>query len=117
MLRPGFARISLPYFMSDSEIAFVLEALKMVATEGWKLLPQYIINPETGEWRHNSNTVRVTYTLNDAFFIFLFFYNIFLIINRDFREDLGEIFYTTLLKVNVLFLISCVRPWRNTSWK
>lgn len=57
MLRPGFARVSIPYFMSDSEIAYVLEALKMVATEGWKLLPQYILNPETGEWRHNTNTV------------------------------------------------------------
>lgn len=64
MLRPGFARVSIPFFMSDSEIAFVLEALKMVATEGWKLLPQYILNPETGEWRHNTNTV--------PFFLFLF---------------------------------------------
>ena len=57
MLRPGFARISLPFFMPDSEVAYVLEALKMVATEGWKLLPQYILNPETGEWRHHTNTV------------------------------------------------------------
>ncbi|XP_065345604.1 uncharacterized protein LOC135943120 isoform X2 [Cloeon dipterum] len=57
MLRPGFSRISLPYFMSDEEVAFVLEALKMVALEGWKLLPQYILNPETGEWRHRSNLV------------------------------------------------------------
>lgn len=46
MLRPGFARISLPYFMSDSEVGFILEAVKMVATEAWKLLPQYILNPE-----------------------------------------------------------------------
>ncbi|XP_047121332.1 uncharacterized protein LOC124804985 [Schistocerca piceifrons] len=57
MLRPGFARISLPFFMADQEVAFVLEAIKMVATEGWKLLPQYILNPETGEWRHHTNTV------------------------------------------------------------
>ncbi|PNF15326.1 hypothetical protein B7P43_G00938 [Cryptotermes secundus] len=57
MLRPGFARISLPFFMSDSEVAFVLEALKMVATEAWKLLPQYILYPETGEWRHHTNIV------------------------------------------------------------
>ncbi|XP_034934386.1 uncharacterized protein [Chelonus insularis] len=56
-LRPGFARVSLPYFMSEAELAFVLEALKMVATEGWKLLPQYILNPETGEWRHHTNSV------------------------------------------------------------
>lgn len=56
-LRPGFARLSFPYFMSEAEVAFVLEALKMVATEGWKLLPQYVLNPDTGEWRHHTNSV------------------------------------------------------------
>lgn len=29
----------------------------MVATEGWKLLPQYVLNPDTGEWRHHTNSV------------------------------------------------------------
>lgn len=43
--------------MSEAELAFVLEALKMVATEGWKLLPQYVLNPDTGEWRHHTNSV------------------------------------------------------------
>lgn len=57
LLRPGFTRISLPYFMSDTEVAFVMEALKMVATEGWKLLPQYVMIPETGEWRHHTNSL------------------------------------------------------------
>ncbi|XP_017891306.1 uncharacterized protein LOC108631698 [Ceratina calcarata] len=56
-LRPGFAKLSFPYFMSEAEVAFVLEALKMVATEGWKLLPQYVLNPDTGEWRHHTNSV------------------------------------------------------------
>ncbi|XP_029666836.1 uncharacterized protein LOC115237739 [Formica exsecta] len=56
-LRPGFARLSFPYFMTEAEVAFVLEALKMVATEGWKLLPQYVLNPDTGEWRHHTNSV------------------------------------------------------------
>lgn len=56
-LRPGFAKLSFPYFMSEAEVAFVLEALKMVATEGWKLLPQYGLNPDTGEWRHQTNSV------------------------------------------------------------
>lgn len=53
-LRPGFFRISLPYFISESELAFILEALKMVATEAWKILPQYTVNPETGVWTHHS---------------------------------------------------------------
>ncbi|KAL0111828.1 hypothetical protein PUN28_013190 [Cardiocondyla obscurior] len=57
VLRPGFARLSFPYFMTEAEVAFVLEALKMVATEGWKLLPQYVLNPDTGEWRHHTNSV------------------------------------------------------------
>lgn len=56
-LRPGFCRVSLPFFMSDAELAFVLEALKMVATEGWKILPQYVVNPETGQWRHHTCSV------------------------------------------------------------
>lgn len=43
--------------MSEGELAFVLEALKMVATEGWKILPQYVVNAETGQWRHHSSSV------------------------------------------------------------
>lgn len=53
-LRPGFCRVSLPYFMSESELAFVLEAMKMVATEGWKILPQYVVNQKTGQWKHHT---------------------------------------------------------------
>ena len=56
-MRPGFVRLTFPYFMTEAEVAFVLEALKMVATEGWKLLPQYVLDPETGEWRHHINSI------------------------------------------------------------
>lgn len=56
-LRPGFIRITFPFFMSDSEIGYILEALKMVATEAWKLLPQYAVDDKTGEWRHLSNSL------------------------------------------------------------
>ncbi|XP_039747703.1 uncharacterized protein LOC120624937 isoform X4 [Pararge aegeria] len=56
-LRPGFCRVSLPFFMSENELAFVLEALKMVATEGWKILPQYVVNSETGQWKHHACSV------------------------------------------------------------
>uniref|UniRef100_A0A336LW48 CSON006245 protein n=1 Tax=Culicoides sonorensis TaxID=179676 RepID=A0A336LW48_CULSO len=56
-LSPGYTRITLPFFMSDNEVGFILEALKMVATEGWKLLPQYEIDVKTKEWRHHSNSL------------------------------------------------------------
>lgn len=44
--------------MNDAELAFVMEAVKMVATEGWKLLPQYVVDLETAEWRHHTNAVQ-----------------------------------------------------------
>ncbi|XP_071087136.1 uncharacterized protein [Haliotis cracherodii] len=54
ILRPGFTRLNLPYFLDDACLDFVMEAIKMVADHAWKLLPQYIFNPETGEWRQKS---------------------------------------------------------------
>ncbi|CAH3196907.1 unnamed protein product [Porites evermanni] len=57
ILRPGFVRLNLPYFMSDDSVEFVIKAVKMVAEHGWKLLPQYMFNPETGEWKHRKHQV------------------------------------------------------------
>lgn len=56
-LRPGFIRLTFPFFMNDAEVGYILEALKMVATEAWKLLPQYVVDEKTGEWRHHSNSL------------------------------------------------------------
>lgn len=56
-IKPGYTQITLPFFMTETEVGFILEALKMVATEAWKLLPQYEVVPETGEWRHHSNSL------------------------------------------------------------
>lgn len=56
-IRPGFVRITFPFFMSEAEVNYILEALKMVATEAWKLLPQYEVDEKTGEWRHHSNSL------------------------------------------------------------
>ena len=47
----------LSWFSSDEEVGFVLDALIFVAEHGWKFMPQYIFNNETGEWRHHTNQV------------------------------------------------------------
>jgi selenocysteine lyase/cysteine desulfurase len=57
VLRPGFTRVNFSWFSSDNEVNFVLDALKFIAEHGWKLMPQYIFNNETGEWRHHTNQV------------------------------------------------------------
>ncbi|XP_058456636.1 uncharacterized protein LOC131434028 isoform X2 [Malaya genurostris] len=56
-IHPGYIRLTFPFFMTEAEVAFILEALKMVATEAWKLLPQYEVDDRTGEWRHHSNSL------------------------------------------------------------
>ncbi len=58
MLRPGFSRLNLAYFLDDEQVDYVIEAVKLVAEHAWRLLPFYKFNPETAEWRHGSESVR-----------------------------------------------------------
>ena len=42
VFRPGFSRLNLAYFLDDETVDFILHAVDMVATHGWKLLPLVI---------------------------------------------------------------------------
>ncbi|VDN96716.1 unnamed protein product, partial [Rodentolepis nana] len=53
VLRPGFTRFSIPYFMPDDEADFVLEAVCFIAEYGWAFLPLYTYDTMTGEWKHH----------------------------------------------------------------
>ena len=52
LLRPGYVRISLPYFADAAALRYVLDAVLFVAEHGWKLLPQYTCDAASAEWRH-----------------------------------------------------------------
>lgn len=54
ILKPGFSRLNLPYFVSDEEIDFIIRAVTAIAKHGWEMLPYYKMNPETGGWHHHS---------------------------------------------------------------
>jgi selenocysteine lyase/cysteine desulfurase len=54
LLRPGFVRFNLPYCARECQTQFVLDAVRFVADQGWKLLPLYTFLPATGEWRHRA---------------------------------------------------------------
>lgn len=57
IFRPGFIRLSIPFYSSIQEVEFISEAVKLVAQHGWKMLPLYMCNPETGEFHHHLNHV------------------------------------------------------------
>ncbi len=64
IVRPGFVRFNLAYYVSEERVDFVLEAIKFVCEHGWKFLPQYIFNLETGEFRHRNLQVSIFLFLN-----------------------------------------------------
>jgi len=55
IMKPGFTRLNLAYFMPDEEVEYILSAVNIVANEGWKLLPQYAYDVEHGSWMHRSD--------------------------------------------------------------
>lgn len=56
-IKPGWARVSFNYFISEATARYIVEAVHLVATHAWKLLPEYRFNPHTGLWRHKGGLV------------------------------------------------------------
>jgi selenocysteine lyase/cysteine desulfurase len=52
----AFARITFNYFISETVFRYIVDAVHLVADEGWKLLPLYRFDPATGLWHHRAGT-------------------------------------------------------------
>ena len=57
-IKPGWVRVNFNYFISEAVFSFILDAVDLVATEGWRLLPDYTFDPTNGLWRHRAGTAR-----------------------------------------------------------
>lgn len=51
-IKPGWVRVNFNYFISDEVFDFIVQAVQMVAEEGWRLLPHYDFEPQSGLWTH-----------------------------------------------------------------
>ncbi len=51
-IKPGWIRVSFNYFIDETVFGFILDAVDLVATDGWRLLPWYRLEPSSGTWRH-----------------------------------------------------------------
>lgn len=51
-IKPGWVRVNINYFVSEPVFTYLLRAVDLVATHGWRLLPDYRFEESTGLWRH-----------------------------------------------------------------
>jgi hypothetical protein len=58
-MRPGWVRLNFNYFISDAEFHYLLDALCLIAREGWRLLPWYHLDPASGVWRFRGEPRRL----------------------------------------------------------
>jgi selenocysteine lyase/cysteine desulfurase len=65
-IKPGWVRVNFNYFLSEAQFQFLLDAIHLIADEGWKLLPHYVFDPETAMWRHRRGTPRAAMSLRDV---------------------------------------------------
>jgi selenocysteine lyase/cysteine desulfurase len=56
-IKPGWVRVNFNYFISEAIFQYLLEAVHLVADDGWKLLPDYEFDPATALWHHRRGTV------------------------------------------------------------
>ena len=56
-IKPGWVRVSFNYFISDTVFRYIVDAVSLVAEHGYKLVPQYRFDLESGLWRHENGPV------------------------------------------------------------
>ena len=64
-IKPGWVRVNFNYFISEAVFSYIVEAVRLVAREGWKLLSDYRFDPVSGLWRHHAGPTDPPLRLSD----------------------------------------------------
>ena len=59
-------RVNFNYFVSDTVVDYLVEAVRLVARDGWRLLGDYRLDPASGRWRHRDGLVTPPLSLHDV---------------------------------------------------
>jgi selenocysteine lyase/cysteine desulfurase len=51
-IKPGWVRVNFNYFLTERVFNYLIEAVHLTADHGWRLLPDYLFDPVTANWRH-----------------------------------------------------------------
>jgi hypothetical protein len=64
-IKPGWSRVNFNYFISEEIFSYIIDAVHMVANEGYKLLPLYCFCPMKGQWVHKNKQSFKTMSLKE----------------------------------------------------
>lgn len=67
-IKPGWVRVNFNYFISEKNADFIIEAVNLIANEGYKLLPQYVFDPQAGTWHHHKRSIAAKLRLHHITF-------------------------------------------------
>ena len=56
-IKPGWVRVNFNYFLSDAVADYIVEAVRLVARDGWRLLGDYRFDTASGRWTHRDGVV------------------------------------------------------------
>ena len=59
VMRPGWVRLNFNYFISEETFDYLLKAIEYVSELGWKLLPFYQFDGESGTWRYQGTRIKL----------------------------------------------------------
>ncbi|MCB9595990.1 MAG: aminotransferase class V-fold PLP-dependent enzyme [Sandaracinaceae bacterium] len=65
-IKPGWVRVNFNYFLSEPVFDFLIDAVHLVAREGYKLLPHYRFEAHTGLWHHRDGSPTPKMRLHDV---------------------------------------------------
>lgn len=64
-IKPGWVRVNFNYFISEAVFEFILDAVELAASDGWRLLPEYRFDPARGLWAHAAGAPEPPLSLTD----------------------------------------------------
>ena len=64
-IKPGWVRVNFNYFVDDAVADYIIDAVRLLADSGERLLPLYRFETTTGLWRHADGPVEPPLRLSD----------------------------------------------------
>ena len=68
VIKPGWIRVNFNYFIEEEAFQFIVDAVHLVADQGWRLLPLYTYDARSALWRHRDGLPKPAASLNDVDF-------------------------------------------------